>query len=98
MLFRSKQNLYYAFKDASGLSIKLNDSLIYDDDQMYDFILANPPFGIKGLKYKDMCKVSIMIRNFRPRKKSELASTYGSGQLGIFSLASASHSSSDMPL
>ena len=51
-----KQNLYYAFKEASGLSIKLNDSLIYDDDQMYDFILANPPFGIKGLKYKDMCQ------------------------------------------
>ena len=51
-----KQNLYYAFKEASGLSIKLNDSLIYEDEQMYDFILANPPFGIKGLKYKDMCK------------------------------------------
>ena len=49
-----KQNLYYAFKEASGISIKLLDSLCNDDDLKYDNILANPPFGIKGLKYKDM--------------------------------------------
>lgn len=49
-----KQNLYYAFKESSGISIKLLDSLCNDDDQKYDNILANPPFGIKGLKYKDM--------------------------------------------
>ena len=50
-----KQNLYYAFKEASGISIKLLDSLCNDDGGLkYDNILANPPFGIKGLKYKDM--------------------------------------------
>lgn len=49
-----KQNLYYAFKESSGISIKLLDSLCNDDDLKYDNILANPPFGIKGLKYKDM--------------------------------------------
>ena len=49
-----KQNLYYSFKEGSGITIKLLDSLVSNDDQMFDFILANPPFGIKGLKYKDM--------------------------------------------
>lgn len=49
-----KQNLYYSLKETTGITIKLLDSLVKDDDQMYDFILANPPFGIKGLKYKDM--------------------------------------------
>tara|TARA_A200000113_G_C8858477_1_gene352513 strand:- start:51 stop:2327 length:2277 start_codon:yes stop_codon:yes gene_type:complete len=51
-----KQNLYYSLKEGAGITIKLADSLVNDDDQMYDFILANPPFGIKGLKYKDMCE------------------------------------------
>ena len=51
-----KQNLYYSLKEGSGITIKLRDSLVNNDDQMYDFILANPPFGIKGLKYKDMNK------------------------------------------
>jgi len=49
-----KQNLYYSLKEGSGITIKLLDSLVNNDEQMYDFILANPPFGIKGLKYKDM--------------------------------------------
>jgi type I restriction-modification system DNA methylase subunit len=49
-----KQNLYYSLKEGSGITIKLLDSLVSNDDQMFDFILANPPFGIKGLKYKDM--------------------------------------------
>ena len=51
-----KQNLYYSLKEGSGITIKLADSLVNDNDQMYDFILANPPFGIKGLKYADMCQ------------------------------------------
>lgn len=51
-----KQNLYYSLKEGSGITIKLLDSLINNDDQMYDYILANPPFGVKGLKYKDMNK------------------------------------------
>ena len=50
------QNLYYSLKVGAGSTINLMDSLVTNDDQMYDFILANPPFGIKGLKYKDMCK------------------------------------------
>jgi len=49
-----KQNLYYSLKEGSEITIKLQDSLVNNDEQMYDFILANPPFGIKGLKYKDM--------------------------------------------
>ena len=49
-----KQNLYYSLREGSGITIKLLDSLVNNDEQMYDFILANPPFGIKGLKYKDM--------------------------------------------
>jgi type I restriction-modification system DNA methylase subunit len=51
-----KQNLYYSLKEGAGITIKLQDSLRGDGDQTYDFILANPPFGIKGLKYKDMCE------------------------------------------
>tara|TARA_Y100000389_G_C17458660_1_gene519997 strand:- start:1328 stop:3496 length:2169 start_codon:yes stop_codon:yes gene_type:complete len=51
-----KQNMYYSLREGSGSTINLMDSLITNDDQMYDFILANPPFGIKGLKYKDMCE------------------------------------------
>lgn len=51
-----KQNMYYSLREGSGSTINLMDSLVTNDDQMYDFILANPPFGIKGLKYKDMCK------------------------------------------
>jgi len=51
------QNLYYSLKEGAGSTINLMDSLDKKsgNDQMYDFILANPPFGIKGLKYKDMC-------------------------------------------
>lgn len=51
------QNLYYSLKVGAGSTINLMDSLDKKsgNDQMYDFILANPPFGIKGLKYKDMC-------------------------------------------
>lgn len=50
------QNLYYSLKEGAGSTINLMDSLDKKggNDQMYDFILANPPFGIKGLKYKDM--------------------------------------------
>ena len=51
-----KQNLYYSLREGSGSTINLMDSLVSNDDQMYDFILANPPFGIKGLKYADMCQ------------------------------------------
>ena len=51
-----KQNLYYSLREGSGATINLMDSLVTNDDQMYDFILANPQFGIKGLKYKDMCE------------------------------------------
>ena len=53
-----KQNLYYSLKESAGSTINLMDSLDKKggNDEMYDFILANPPFGIKGLKYKDMCK------------------------------------------
>jgi type I restriction enzyme M protein len=51
-----KQNLYYSLREGSGATINLMDSLVTNDDKMYDFILANPPFGIKGLKYKDMCE------------------------------------------
>jgi len=50
------QNLYYSLKEGAGSTINLMDSLVTNDDQMYDFILANPPFGIKGLKYADMCQ------------------------------------------
>ena len=49
------QNLYYSLREGIGSTINLMDSLVTNDDQMYDFILANPPFGIKGLKYADMC-------------------------------------------
>ena len=53
-----KQNLYYSLREGCGSTINLMDSLDKkcENDEMYDFILANPPFGIKGLKYKDMCK------------------------------------------
>ena len=50
-----KQNLYYSLNQTSGPSIKMLDSLTTNDDLTYDYIFANPPFGIKGLKYKDMC-------------------------------------------
>ena len=50
-----KQNLYYSLNQTSGSSIKMLDSLTTNDDLTYDNIFANPPFGIKGLKYKDMC-------------------------------------------
>jgi type I restriction enzyme M protein len=50
------QNLYYSLREGVGSTINLMDSLVTKDDQMYDFILANPPFGIKGLKYADMCQ------------------------------------------
>ena len=49
-----KQNMYYSLKEVPGITVKLQDSLLANNDQMYDYILANPPFGIKGLKYKDM--------------------------------------------
>lgn len=49
-----KQNLYYSLNEVPGITIKLQDSLITNDEEKYDYILANPPFGIKGLKYKDM--------------------------------------------
>ena len=51
-----KQNLYYSLTEASGITIKLLDSLVNDDDNMYDFIIGNPPFGVKNLKYTDMCQ------------------------------------------
>lgn len=52
------QNLYYSLGEGAGSTINLMDSLDKKggNDQMYDFILANPPFGIKGLKYTDMCQ------------------------------------------
>lgn len=49
-----KQNMYYSLKEVPGITVKLQDSLVANDEEKYDYILANPPFGIKGLKYKDM--------------------------------------------
>lgn len=48
-----KQNLYYSFRETCG-PVDMKDSLLTDSDTKYDYILANPPFGVKGLKYKDM--------------------------------------------
>lgn len=48
-----KQNLYYSFREDCG-PVDMKDSLLTDSDIKYDNILANPPFGIKGLKYKEM--------------------------------------------
>ena len=38
------------------LTIKLGDSIsIYNENLgKYDFVVANPPYGIKGLKYETM--------------------------------------------
>jgi type I restriction enzyme M protein len=49
-----KQNMYYSLREVPGITVKLQDSLVANDEEKYDYILANPPFGIKGLKYKDM--------------------------------------------
>ena len=49
-----KQNLYYSFREPCGSSIEMQDSLVRENDTMYDVILGNPPFGVKGLKHKDM--------------------------------------------
>jgi type I restriction-modification system DNA methylase subunit len=49
-----KNNLYYSLKQMCGTSIDMQDSLKMDSDITYDNILANPPFGVKGLKYKEM--------------------------------------------
>lgn len=49
-----KQNLYYSFKELCSTSITMQDSLTVNSSMKYDNILANPPFGVKGLKYKDM--------------------------------------------
>lgn len=51
-----KQNLYYSFREPCGSSIEMQDSLVRENDTMYDVILGNPPFGVKGLKHKDMNK------------------------------------------
>jgi type I restriction enzyme M protein len=50
-----KQNLYYSFREDCG-PVEMKDSLLTDSDIKYDNILANPPFGVKGLKYKEMNK------------------------------------------
>ena len=48
-----KQNLYYSFREDCG-SVDMRDSLVINSDIKYDYILANPPFGVKGLLYTDM--------------------------------------------
>jgi len=48
-----KNNLYYSLKQMCGSSIEMQDSLKMESEIKFDNILANPPFGVKGLKYCD---------------------------------------------
>tara|TARA_B110000208_G_C11776782_1_gene432324 strand:+ start:49 stop:2535 length:2487 start_codon:yes stop_codon:yes gene_type:complete len=49
-----KQNIYYAINDIMS-TFTLGDGLELDAlQEEFDVILMNPPFGIKGLKYKNM--------------------------------------------
>ena len=49
-----KQNLYYSLRDTCGSTISMQDSLRTENDTMFDVILGNPPFGVKGLKHCNM--------------------------------------------
>ena len=49
-----KQNLYYSLKEPVGLTVDMKDTLRGKTSTMFDVILGNPPFGVKGLKHADM--------------------------------------------
>ena len=53
-----KNNLYYSLKQMCGSSIDMHDSLKLVTNMKFDNILANPPFGVKGLKHCD-CNIDI---------------------------------------